>query len=139
MNSRYKINDGDIIYEIIDGEVILLNLTNGNYFSLDHIGLLIWELITRNCQLNVLLEAIKQFDDNFNGITEASLNELLTQMKQEGLIEPCDGFNAIENEAITGDILSRLKDGSVRLEIPVLHAYKDIQEKYAHPAGVKKI
>jgi hypothetical protein len=35
----------DVISEIVDGEAVLLNLKTGVYYSLNHVGTRIWQLI----------------------------------------------------------------------------------------------
>lgn len=139
MNDRYRINDAEIIYETIDGEVMLLNLTNGNYFSLDNIGVLIWDLMCMNCPVEVLLEAMTGFDSNSSAPMEASVQKVVSQMQEEGLIIPFEEDTPLNRQDIIKSFESRLRDGSIQFIVPVLHMYKDIQEKYAHPAGIKAV
>ncbi|HDY70854.1 MAG TPA: PqqD family protein, partial [Nitrospirae bacterium] len=42
---RFRINKPHVINEIIDGEVVILNLDTGNYYSMDKAGADIWGLI----------------------------------------------------------------------------------------------
>ena len=140
MDNRYKINDAEIINETIDGEVMLLNLTNGNYFSLDNVGVLIWEIITQKYPVEALIKSITSYDVNSKGIMETSIQKVVSQMLEEGLIVHCDDDkNPLDQVSYINEVLSKLKEGTIRYEIPVLHMYKDIQEKYAHPCGVKTI
>ena len=37
-NTHFKINTPKIVHETIDGETVILNLDNGNYYSLAGIG-----------------------------------------------------------------------------------------------------
>jgi hypothetical protein len=139
MRNRYRVNDAEIIHETIDGEVMLLNLTNGNYFSLDNVGVLIWEMITLSCPLEILSSAMIEFDPNSKMVMETSLQQVVSQMLEEGLMVPCEDHTPLNRKEIIRSLKSRLEDGAIRLEPPVLHMYKDIQEKYAHPAGVKAV
>jgi hypothetical protein len=139
ITTRYHINDAEIIHEIIDGEVMLLNLTNGNYFSLDNIGVIIWEMISFNYSIEVLIEAIGGFDTSKKNSMEAAIRQVVAQMIEEGLIIPFEDDALFNQTDIIKSIDSRLRDGSIQFIVPVLHMYKDIQEKYAHPAGVKAV
>jgi hypothetical protein len=139
MTTLYHINDAEIIHEIIDGEVMLLNLTNGNYFSLDNIGVLVWEMISLNYPVEVLIEAIAAFDSTNKDSMETAIRQVVAQMIEEGLIIPVEGDASFNREDIINSINTRLRDGSIQFIVPVLHMYKDIQEKYAHPAGVKAV
>jgi hypothetical protein len=139
MTTLYHINDAEIIHEIIDGEVMLLNLTNGNYFSLDNMGVIIWEMISQNCPVEVLIEAIKGFDSANKESMETAIRQVVAQMIDEGLIIPFEDDASLNGMDILKSVDSRLRDGSIQFIVPVLHMYKDIQEKYAHPAGVKAV
>ena len=139
MTTLYHINDAEIIHEIIDGEVMLLNLTNGNYFSLDNVGVIIWEMISQNYPVEILIEAIAGFDSANKESMETAIRQVVAQMIEEGLIISLDDDASFNRDDIIKSIDSRLRDGSIQFIDPVLHMYKDIQEKYAHPAGVKVV
>jgi len=44
-DSRFHPNDMECASKVIDGEAVIINLSNGTYYSLDQVGALIWELI----------------------------------------------------------------------------------------------
>lgn len=48
---RPVINAGEVIAKIMDGEAILINLSNGLYYSMDDTGGAIWALIERQYSL----------------------------------------------------------------------------------------
>ncbi len=53
--AQFSINQPPITYENIDGEVIIINLNNGYYYSLHHVGAVIWSLIeSRTTQLEMI-------------------------------------------------------------------------------------
>ena len=43
--SRYAINTPDVVAEDFNGEIVILNLANGHYFSLCGIACAIWSLL----------------------------------------------------------------------------------------------
>jgi hypothetical protein len=43
--TRFHVNDADVAAEVFDGEVIILNLATGVYYSLDQTAGLIWTLL----------------------------------------------------------------------------------------------
>ena len=55
---RFRINKPHVINEIIDGEVVILNLDTGNYYSMDKSGADIWELIEDNAGVGEIVEEI---------------------------------------------------------------------------------
>ena len=54
---RYKINT-DVVYETFDGEVVMINLKNGNYYNFFKVGVEIWGLIEKEANLNDIIETI---------------------------------------------------------------------------------
>ena len=46
-NTRVRVNGPDVMHETIDGEVIVINLTSGNYYSVRGVGADIW---SRDCR-----------------------------------------------------------------------------------------
>ena len=45
MDRSFLINAPSVVSEIIDGEVIIMNLKSGSYYSSEHIGAVIWSWI----------------------------------------------------------------------------------------------
>lgn len=43
--ARLRPNSGEVAANVIDGEAVLINLSNGNYYSMTGIGGAVWELI----------------------------------------------------------------------------------------------
>lgn len=48
----------DVIFRLLDGEAVLLNLKTGNYFGLDPIGTRAWELIVEEHSLERVHSAL---------------------------------------------------------------------------------
>ncbi len=42
---RYRANVDELVHENVEGEVIIIHLSSGNYFSLTGSGARIWELL----------------------------------------------------------------------------------------------
>ena len=48
----------DLLYNIIDGEVIMLSVENSEYYGLDRIGSRIWELLEHPISFKALIDKI---------------------------------------------------------------------------------
>ena len=48
----------DILFSKVDEEMVLLNLIDGKYFSLDDVGTRMWVLITEHKQLKAVYQAL---------------------------------------------------------------------------------
>ncbi|MFN0085774.1 MAG: PqqD family peptide modification chaperone [Blastocatellia bacterium] len=60
ISAGYSINEPDVVAEDFNGQVVILNLANGHYFSLEGIAAPIWSLLLSNCPPEVVLESIGQ-------------------------------------------------------------------------------
>jgi len=45
MSSRYKISGPDVTFESFEGEILIINLANGNYHSLRGVAVQVWPLV----------------------------------------------------------------------------------------------
>lgn len=43
MTDKFRINAPGVVHEMIDGEVVIVNLDTGRYYSLDSVGAAIWD------------------------------------------------------------------------------------------------
>jgi Coenzyme PQQ synthesis protein D (PqqD) len=85
-NERFKINAAKIVYDSIDGEVIMINFDTGNYYSLNSTGKDIWSCIERNSSLSELINEISaKYNAEEKTILE-DMTKLLADLKQEELI-----------------------------------------------------
>ena len=86
----YRPNTPHIIHETIHGEVILVNMLNGSYYSTDQTGTFIWNHLQNGVstdQLVILVTA--EYSGEPSEIREQVFQHL-TQLEQEGLILPAD-------------------------------------------------
>ena len=60
MSRGYKINAPDIVAEDFGGQVVILNLGNGHYFSLQGIASSIWTLLLAGCTPDDILASIEE-------------------------------------------------------------------------------
>lgn len=134
----YSPNATDCIFQNIDGEIILLYRKNGNYFSLDNMGVLVWEMICNCFPLDVLEEILVALPPSTAAELRPSIATLIEEMETEGLILPCEP-STMEFASFVESALTAINDGRIGTMAVKLNSYKNIQEKYAHPCGVKEM
>ena len=84
--TKYQINEQNVSSEEIDGEVIIVNLRNGNYYSAQDIGAYIWGRITHGDSLeNMQASLCQQFVDSKRTIRD-ELTAFLEKLESEQLI-----------------------------------------------------
>jgi hypothetical protein len=76
-----------IVHETIDGEVVIANLDNGNYYSLQGTATEIWELMKNNISFEQILTAIHQSYTSDNDQMIEHIRNFLAELKNEELIE----------------------------------------------------
>jgi len=58
MNDMFRIDAANIMHEVIEGEVVIVNLENGSYYSLDGAGATIWERLSEGATLDALADEL---------------------------------------------------------------------------------
>jgi hypothetical protein len=120
--AAYRPVPREVVFEVVEGEVILIQLNRGTYFSLSGSGELLWGLLVAGVAVDEIVAALTAAaDDGLDSQVEADVGELVGRMLEEGLIE------------IVGESAAPAAD---RPEIPddftyqaaVLERYDDMQD-----------
>jgi hypothetical protein len=120
--TRYSINHSKIVFEKFDDEVVLINLDNGNYFSILEVAGIVWGLIDKGFNRE---EAAKLLSELF-GTPEAEL-EIDIQLFIEQLVsEELISISSIDSHT-TVEAISVQTSGKVYAK-PVLEVYSDMQD-----------
>ena len=104
--SRLGIDPVQVVHETIDGEVIIIQLERGNYFSLSGSGARLWALLISG---HTPAEAAVLLGEHYGmppSEMERWVGELVQELVEEGLIAPGgDGAPAAgpQNGAVLGD------------------------------------
>lgn len=84
--SRLRPNTGDVAAKVIDGEAIIMNLSNGLYFSMDEVGSALWQMVEAGYSLKEMSDALSdRFDVPADG-AEADVLRIAEQLLEEGLV-----------------------------------------------------
>ena len=82
----YKIKKPHISHETIDGEAVIINLDNGNYYSLDGVGADIWNLIDKGANSEQISELLATNYGINKNKSEKSVKKLTEELINEDLI-----------------------------------------------------
>jgi hypothetical protein len=124
---RFRINSPKVVNKTIDGEVVIINLDKGNYYSLDKVGTDIWSFIERSASVSEVIEAITQ-RYNASGVEiENTVVQLIGELQQEELIVP---NQAQVNESVKeiDTLENRPEIEKLSFEAPMLQKYADMQD-----------
>lgn len=127
-NGRIRINTPKVVHETIDGETVILNLDNGNYYSLVGTGAHIWDYIEKGATVQNIIEMLHCDYKESKEEIETEINNFLSELMKEDLTSP-DGsdtshiFNSSDDQVETA--AKRQKNSFAP---PVLNKYTDMQD-----------
>ncbi len=123
-----RINTPKIVHETIDGETVILNLDNGNYYSLLGLGAQIWGYIDSGVPVCGIVEKVK-CDYAGNGTdVDGAVEKFVSELCQEGLTI---GHEAPANEGFQWPAETGSPDANGDKELfsaPILNKYSDMQD-----------
>jgi hypothetical protein len=118
-SSTFSVNDRDVIAETVDGEVIIINLNSGAYYSSDGIGGAIWEQLGRKLSAGQIVAALACRFPKETAI-ESDILGFVEELQAEQLI--LEDETAAPAEAVA----SPWFDGAYTR--PRLHKYTDFED-----------
>ena len=78
---------GDVLCQEIDNELVILNLKDERYLGLDESGTIFWRALMETDSLE---DAFNRLQDEFDvkpSVLLKDMNDLITELKDNGLIE----------------------------------------------------
>lgn len=87
-------NSEEVASEVMDGEAVLINLSNGMYYSIDGIGGVIWERIEQGRRLDGVCEEISAHLGIERATVDADVAAFLAQLRAENLVVDTDPSDA---------------------------------------------
>ena len=124
MTTRFGVNSPNVIYETIEGEVILIDLKSGTYYSLREAGATVWQAIEQGAAEDEIQSALEQRYEGPADEMREAVRRLLGDLEREGLIRGDDGAAAPAAEA-------RPENGAgarVPFRAPALEKHTDMQD-----------
>ena len=137
--TRLAPNLKQLAAKVMDGEAIIINLTNGIYYSMDDVGGLVWELIAAGRSLEQISTAIARGYDVSEDQALADLQPLAEKLLEEQLVSVVESSETAEasetppDSSAVADPGAPLSPPEPRLpyEAPALHKYRDMADLLA--------
>jgi hypothetical protein len=118
----YRVDAHKVAHETIDGEVIMIHLIRGNYFSLDGLGADLWAMLVEGRGREDTLGRLRDGYDAEPELIEVTAEELLARLVEEELVEPAAaGDNSAASDGRTSAEKKPFKP-------PELQKYTDMQD-----------
>lgn len=77
----------DVVFQVLDGEAVLLNMKTEIYFGLDETGTRIWQLVGRERSFGQLARALLEEYDVDEAKLKKHLGEFIQKLASRGLVE----------------------------------------------------
>lgn len=124
--TRLAPNAADVAAKIMDGEAILINLTDGMYFSLDAAGGLVWELVEARATLQDMASVVSRHYDVDADRAARDVRQLAQELLDARLVlvSAEDGGSAWVDRPSPAE-------GRLPYAPPKLNAYHDMTELLA--------
>jgi hypothetical protein len=122
---RFQIKSPQVIHETVDGEVVIVNLESGTYYSLTGSGERIWAAIARGESVDDMLTMFHAGHEGIGRHIEATVSSFLEELEREGLITR--EHDSPEESPRAGASIPAASTGAA-LEAPVLQKFQDLKE-----------
>jgi hypothetical protein len=126
---KFKINTPNIVHELIDGEVIIVNLKQGDYYSLLNTSAEIWTEIEREQSSAQIVAQLTQNYQEEPEIIAQGVQLFIDQLIEEGIITELTG-DIPENEIVSHGFGNNGID-KPPFEMPKLSKYTDMEDLLA--------
>lgn len=124
---QYKINSPNVIHEMIDGEVVIVNLDKGHYYSLRNSGAEIWIGIVAGMSSSEIVNNLSQQYDGEHKEIEEAVNNLSAELESDELIISHPAGEVVEVKLKEDKLISK-ETKLKKFVIPVLEKYTDMEE-----------
>lgn len=118
---RYRVNRQDVVFEEVEGEVILIDLARGCYFSLAGSGPAVWEMLGRGASVEEVCEALTDVEAEREEV-EALVGRLVEESLLLALKDGEEPPTATGEPAATAN--------GAPFEKPVLEKYEDLKDYF---------
>ncbi len=124
---RYRINSPSVIHETIDGEVVIVNLDKGHYYSLRDSGTAIWNCVIQGMSKPEIVSTILVEYEGDRDHIENGVGQILAQLQSEEMIVKDGNGEDLENslEVETPPSRETIKQ---QFKSPVLERYTDMED-----------
>jgi hypothetical protein len=121
-SQQFRINEPDVINQVIDGEAVVLHLGTGRYYSARGCGADVWCWLSASVPVPAVIEALASSYDASPDTIAAAVDEFVTYLLREGLIV------GISDEQLGATPSPTILTPRPSFEVPVMEAFGDLED-----------
>ena len=123
---RFRVNAANVVYETIDDEGVIVNMSSGIYYSVAGPGAEIWALIDGGTPTPLIVRALEGRYNAPREDLEAGLAHFIAELQAEGLIVPHEDQQGAHTDSPPPPAAHEAY--RPRFEAPVLERYSDMED-----------
>jgi len=121
----FRVNSPRVIFESIDGELIMVHMDRGAYYTADEVGAAVWELITSGCTVAEICRSLAARYEGGAQEIEAGVASFIERLEAEDLISPAE---STDDQTMPTPPVA-IQRG--RFRTPDLQSYRDMEDMLA--------
>lgn len=135
LDTRYEVNHPEVVDESVDGEVLIVHLGTGAYYSSRGTGDLVWQLLARGASPQEVASALTGGSD---GDVASSVAAFAAQLVDEGLVRTRtatpEQLPAVSVSDFQPPVLEKFVDMQELLLLDPIHEVEEAGWPNARPA-----
>lgn len=126
MSVRFRVNNPHVISETIQGEVIVIHLDTGTYYSLRDAGAEIWGSVEKGESTEEIVDSLgERYEASRDELADAT-TRLLSELEAEGLVASVDAeTNGVAPLKAVPDLPTGVRKP---FKAPAVERYTDMQD-----------
>jgi hypothetical protein len=121
---RFRINSPQVVHQTIDGEVVIINLESGCYYSLDNVAAEVWALLENHAAVGEVAHALGRRYDAAAETISSTVDHFVANLCDESLLLPSP--DATTRAGSNG--MATAGDSRAPFEAPTLQKYTDMKD-----------
>jgi len=124
----FRINTPHVVFENYEDEIVLINLDNGNYYSLADEAAAVLGFVEKGLtQDEILHEIFQKYLGKIEDI-QSDINQFIERLQQEGLIISTEKIIVDNNHKHNAETEPILNSQKPVFAVPILNRYTDMQD-----------
>lgn len=128
MSNIFQVNTAKVSQETIDGEVMIINLDEGYYYSLINTGAEIWEQIEQGLSKEQITSKLLEKYDSSKEEIEVGVNALIKDLEKEEIILSVSNSGTNHHDNANLQVTENGNLEKTPFEFPKLQKYTDMQD-----------
>jgi methylmalonyl-CoA mutase cobalamin-binding subunit len=127
---RFEVAVDQVAAQVMDGEVVVINLSTGSYYTSNAVAGALWPLIEAGHDTAAMAERLCSVFEVEQARAEADLETLLQQLEAEGIIRVVT-IGPTDPPADAPSAEAAPSDGRLAYEAPAFEVFRDMEQLLA--------